>query len=66
MGGPETGVAVLRVSLGGGAGVLIFFVISGCLNTLSVIRHRSVRVIPSDGSARGRRPLAMEKSSANV
>ncbi|MGA8078442.1 MAG: acyltransferase [Xanthobacteraceae bacterium] len=42
MGLPEPGVAVLRESVGG-AGVFIFFVISGYLNTLSVIRHRSVR-----------------------
>lgn len=42
MGLPETGVSVLRESLGG-VGVLIFFVISGYLNTLSVIRHRSAQ-----------------------
>ena len=42
MGLPETGIGVLRESLGG-VGVLIFFVISGYLNTLSAVRHRSVR-----------------------
>lgn len=41
MGIPQIEVAVLRESLGG-IGVLIFFVISGHLNTLSVIRRRSM------------------------
>lgn len=39
---PEHGATPFRVSFGG-LGVLIFFVVSGYLNTLSVIRHRSMR-----------------------
>jgi peptidoglycan/LPS O-acetylase OafA/YrhL len=41
MGLPDAGVSLYRVSLGG-LGVFIFFVISGYLNTLSVIRHQSI------------------------
>lgn len=39
---PEYGVRPFRVSFGG-FGVLIFFVVSGYLNTHSVIRHQSIR-----------------------
>lgn len=42
MGLPEHGVTPFRASFGG-LGVLIFFVVSGYLNTLSVIRHNSMR-----------------------
>lgn len=38
---PETGIDALRVDLGG-FGVLIFFVISGYLNTLSAVRHHAM------------------------
>lgn len=40
MGVPESGVDLFRASAGG-VGVLIFFVVSGYLNTLSVIRRHS-------------------------
>jgi peptidoglycan/LPS O-acetylase OafA/YrhL len=43
MGVPEPSVAFLQASYGG-LGLYIFFAVSGYLNTLSVWRHRSVRV----------------------
>ncbi len=42
MGLPESGVTPFHVSFGG-FGVLMFFVVSGYLNTHSVLRHRSMR-----------------------
>ena len=41
LGMPEPSVALLRTSFGG-LGVMIFFAISGYLNTLSVVHHRSI------------------------
>ncbi len=41
MGLSEPGIGLFRATLGG-LGVLIFFIVSGYLNTLSVIRHHAV------------------------
>lgn len=41
MGFADPGVAIFRESIGG-IGVLVFFAVSGYLNTLSIMRHRSM------------------------